>query len=163
AKTAVTVKLTAPSLKFDFKGTAASAAEFALDGDTALDISSLRELAAWTGGSLPPTSGGLAMLKIGGKLAVAGSRVKFTQADFALTVGGIIFKKITIGKSALTVQLKDSKLAADLTQMELYQGTGKGGVRLDGAAAVPAFEGNFDLAKVEAQPILRDVMDFDRL
>jgi AsmA protein len=252
AKTAVTVKLTAPALKFDFKGTAASAAEVALDGDTALDISSMRELATWTGGSLPPTSGGLATLKIGGKLAVAGPRVKFTgaeialdaikakgdlavdasgqkpylngkldvdkldvnpylppeqpaakpgaapnapaaapasapaptqaaggggwsdqpidvsglkaaNADFALTVGGIVFKKITIGKSALTVQLKDSKLAADLTQMELYQGTGKGGVRLDGAAAVPAFEGNFDLAKVEAQPMLRDVMDFDRL
>jgi AsmA protein len=255
AKTAVTVNLTAPALKFDFKGTAASAAEVALDGDTALDISSLRELAAWTGGSLPPTSGGLATLKIGGKLALAGARVKFTDAeialdtikakgdlavdasgqkpvlngkldvdkldlnpylppsqpaavaakpaaapgvptpapatapapaqavggagwsdqpidvsglkaanaDFALTVGGIVFKKITIGKSALTLQLKDSKLAADLTQMELYQGAGKGGVRLDGAAVVPAFEGNFDLTKVEAQPILRDVMDFDRL
>jgi AsmA protein len=255
AKTAVTVNLTAPALKFDFKGTAASAAEVALDGDTALDISSLRELAAWTGGSLPPTSGGLATLKIGGKLALAGARVKLTDAeialdtikakgdlavdasgqklvlngkldvdkldlnpylppsqpaavaakpaaapgvptpapatapapaqavggagwsdqpidvsglkaanaDFALTVGGIVFKKITIGKSALTLQLKDSKLAADLTQMELYQGAGKGGVRLDGAAVVPAFEGNFDLTKVEAQPILRDVMDFDRL
>jgi AsmA protein len=255
AKTAVTVNLTAPALKFDFKGTAASAAEVALDGDTALDISSLRELATWTGGSLPPTSGGLATLKIGGKLALAGARVKFTDAeialdtikakgdlavdasgqkpvlngkldvdkldlnpylppsqpaavaakpaaapgvptpapatapapaqavggagwsdqpidvsglkaanaDFALTVGGIVFKKITIGKSALTLQLKDSKLAADLTQMELYQGAGKGGVRLDGAAVVPAFEGNFDLTKVEAQPILRDVMDFDRL
>jgi AsmA protein len=255
AKTPVTVKLTAPALKFDFKGTAASAAEVALDGDTALDISSLRELATWAGGALPPTSGGLATLKIAGKLDVAGARVKFTgaeialdaikakgdlavdasgqkpylngkldvdkldlnpylppeqpaaaaakpapaagapaappanaptpaaaasgggwsdqpidvsglkaaNADFALTVGGIVFKKITIGKSALTVQLKDSKLAADLTQMELYQGTGKGGVRLDGGAAVPAFEGNFDLAKVQGQPILRDVMDFDRL
>jgi len=255
AKTPVTVKLTAPALKFDFKGTAASAAEIALDGDTALDISSLRELATWAGGALPPTSGGLATLKIAGKLDVAGARVKFTgaeialdaikakgdlavdatgqkpylngkldvdkldlnpylppeqpaaaaakpapaagapaappastptpaaaasgggwsdqpidvsglkaaNADFALTVGGIVFKKITIGKSALTVQLKDSKLAAYLTQMELYQGTGKGGVRLDGAAAPPAFEGNFDLAKVQAQPILSDVMDFDRL
>jgi AsmA protein len=28
---------------------------------------------------------------------------------------------------------------------------------------VPGFEGSFDLAKVQAQPILRDVMDFDRL
>ncbi len=259
AKTAVTAKLTAPALKFDFKGTAASGAEVALDGDTALDISSLRELATWTGGSLPPTSGGLNTLKIGGKLAVAGARVKFSgaeialdaikakgdlavdasgpkpnlsgkldvdkldinpylppeqpasaaakpaaspapsasapsapapaasvpapaaasagwsdqpidmsglkvaNADFALTTGGIVFKKITIGKSVLTVQLKDGKLAADLTQMELYQGGGKGGVRLDGGAAVPALEANFDLAKVQAQPLLRDVMDFERL
>src|SRR6202022_1016271 len=70
---------------------------------------------------------------------------------------------ITIGKSALTVQLKDSKLAADLTQMELYQGSGKGGVRLDGGAPVPVFDASFDLAKVQAQPLLHDVMDFDRL
>jgi AsmA protein len=251
AKTAVTVKLAAPALKLDFKGTAASAAEVALDGDTTLDISSLRELATWTGGSLPPTSGGLGPLKISGKLAVAGARVKFSgaeialdaikakgdlavdasgqkpyikgaldvdkldlnpylppeqpasaatkpaaasgapttaptpasaagnagwsdqpldvsglkaaNADFALTVGGIVFKKITIGKGALTVQLKDGKLAADLTEMALYEGGGKGAVRLDGAAAVPALEANFDLAKVQAQPLLRDAMDFERV
>src|SRR5258708_25225488 len=78
AKTPVTVKLTAPALKFDFKGTAASAAEVALDGDTALDISSLRELATWAGGALPPTSGRLATLKIPGQLDIARARVTFT-------------------------------------------------------------------------------------
>ncbi len=256
ANTAVTVKLAAPAVKFDFAGNAASADVVKLAGDTTLDIPSLRELATWTGGSLPPTSGGLGPLKITGKLDVAGPRVKFSgaqialdaikatgdlaidaggqklylkagldidkldinpylppdqpaaagakpgatastapaapapsatapaanaanagwsdqpidvsglkvaNADFALTVGGIVFKKITIGKSALNVQLKDSRLVADLTQMELYQGGGKGSVRLDGAAALPVLEANFDLAKVQAQPLLHDVMDFDRL
>jgi AsmA protein len=256
AKTAVTVKLAAPAVKFDFKGTVASADELTLDGETVLDIASLRELANWTGGTLPPTSGGLGPLKIAGKLDVAGAKVNFSgaqialdainakgdlavdasgakpalkgtldvdkldlnpylpppqaapaaaapgapapanttpsagapapapaasagagwsdqpidmsglkvaNADFALTVGGIVFKKITIGKSALSLQLKDGKLAADLTRMELYEGEGKGGVRLDGAAAVPALEANFDLAKVQAAPLLHDVMDFDRL
>ena len=252
-QTGVTVKLASPVVNFDFKGNAASAAEIKLAGDTTLDIPSLRELATWTGGSLPPTSGGLGPLKITGKLDVSGARVKFSEAqialdaikakgelavdasgqkpylkgdldidkldlnpylppeqpaspgakpgaapratapapasasapapagtgwsdqpidvaglkvanaDFALTVGGIVFKKITIGKSGLTVQLKDGKLAADLTQMELYEGGGKGAVRLDGSAAMPALEANFDLAKVQAQPLLRDAMDFDRL
>src|SRR5216683_628457 len=252
AKTAVTVKLAAPAAKFDFKGNVASAEELKLDGETVLDIASLRELANWTGGTLPPTSGGLGPLKIAGKLDVAGAKVKFSgaqlaldainakgdlavdasgakpvlkgaldvdkldlnpylppqqakpagaapaapaatgggtqarapaaaadagwsdqpidmaglkvaNADFALTVGGIVFKKITIGKSALSLQLKDGKLAADLTQMELYEGAGKGGVKLDGAASVPALEASFDLAKVQAAPLLHDVMDFDRL
>jgi AsmA protein len=254
AKTAVTVKLAAPAVKFDFKGDVASGDVLKLDGETALDIPSLRELATWTGGSLPPTSGGLGPLKIAGKLDVAGAKVNFSNAqitldainakgdlavdasgakpilkgaldvdkldlnpylpptpaatpaaparaapsagtppptpspapaasanagwsdqpidmsglkvanaDFALTVGGLVFKKITIGKSALTLQLTDGKLAADLTRMELYEGSGKGGVRLDGAAAVPALEANFDLAKVQAAPLLHDVMDFDRL
>ena len=249
AKTAVTVKLAAPAVKFNFKGNVASANELALDGETVLDISSLRELANWTGGTLPPTSGGLGPLKIAGKLDVAGAKVKFSgaqialdainakgdlavdasgakpvlkgsldvdkldvnpylpppqatpagaapapagggtqprapaaaadagwsdqpidmaglkvaNADFALTVGGIVFKKITIGKSAIALQLKDGKLAADLTQMELYEGAGKGGIKLDGAAPVPALEASFDLAKVQAAPLLHDVMDFDRL
>jgi AsmA protein len=255
AKTAVTVKVAAPAAKFDFKGNVASGDVLKLDGETALDIASLRELATWTGGTLPPTSGGLGPLKIAGKLDVAGAKVNFSNAqialdainakgdlavdasgakpvlkgaldvdkldlnpylppapaaaapaaaaraapsagspppaaspapaasanagwsdhpidmsglnvanaDFALTVGGLVFKKITIGKSALTLQLKDGKLAADLTRMELYEGSGKGGVRLDGAAAVPALEANFDLAKVQAAPLLHDVMDFDRL
>jgi AsmA protein len=258
AKTAVTLKLASPALNFDFKGDIASAAELTLDGDTTLDIPSLRQLASWTGGTLPPTSGGLGPLKIAGKLAVAGSRIKFSgaqialdavkatgdlavdasgqkpylkgaldidkldlnpylppdqpaaaakpgttpgaapgtapppsaggpavapaagsagwsdqpidvsglktaNADFALTVGGIVFKKITIGKSALRLQLKDGRLAADLTQMQLYEGGGKGAVRLDAAGAAPALEANFDLAKVQAQPLLRDMMDFERL
>jgi AsmA protein len=252
AKTAVTLKLASPAVNFDFKGEVASAPELKLDGDTTLDIPSLRELASWTGGSLPATSGGLGPLKIAGKLDLAGARVKFSgaqialdaikatgdlavdatgekpylkgaldidkldlnpylppeqpaaggkpgttptapttpsaaapapatasagwsdqpidvsglkiaNADFALTVGGIVFKKITIGKSALTLQLKDSRLAADLTQMQLYEGGGKGAVRLDAAGAVPALAANFDLAKVQAQPLLRDMMDFERL
>lgn len=252
AKTAMTLKLSSPAVNFDFKGDVASAAEVKLDGDTTLDIPSLRELASWAGGSLPPTSGGLGPLKITGKLDLAGARVKFAgaqialdaikatgdlavdasgqkpylkgaldidkldlnpylppeqpaaagkpsatptasgappssapapatasagwsdqpidvsglktaNADFALTVGGIVFKKITIGKSALTLQLKDSRLAADLTQMQLYEGGGKGAVRLDAAGAVPALDANFDLAKVQAQPLLRDMMDFERL
>ena len=43
------------------------------------------------------------------------------------------------------------------------EGGGKGGVKLDGAAPVPALEASFDLAKVQAAPLLHDVMDFDRL
>src|SRR5260221_458315 len=255
AKRGGRVKGAAPAAKFDFKGNVASGEVLKLDGETALDIASLRERATWRGGTLPATSGGLGPLKIAGKLAVAGAKVSFSNAqialdainakgdlavdasgakpvlkgaldvdkldlnpylppapaaaapaaaaraapsagspppaaspapaasanagwsdhpidmsglnvanaDFALTVGGLVFKKITIGKSALTLQLKDGKLAADLTRMELYEGSGKGGVRLDGAAAVPALEANFDLAKVQAAPLLHDVMDFDRL
>src|SRR6202011_2352527 len=85
------------------------------------------------------------------------------NADFALTVGGLVFHKITIGKSALAVQLKDGKLAADLSRMELYNGSGTGKVALDGAAAVPTLQASFGLAKVQAQPLLRDAMDFERL
>src|SRR5260221_1626272 len=79
AKTAVTVKVAAPAAKFDFKGNVASGDVLKLDGENALDISSLRELATWTGGTLPPTSGGLGPLQIARKLDVAGGKVNFSN------------------------------------------------------------------------------------
>jgi AsmA protein len=251
-KSPVTVKVATPPVKFAFTGNVASAKEVTLGGETSLDIPSLRDLAVWTGATLPATSGGLGPFKIDGKLDVAGSKVAFSgaqirldainakgdfaidgsgqkpyfkgtldvdkldvnpylppaggkpagaaasaapaggaaapgqtgkpaasagwsdqpidtsglalaNADFALTTGGIVFHKITIGKSALTLQLKDGKLAADLSQMELYSGGGTGKIALDGAAPVPALQASFDLAKVEAEPLMRDAMDIDRL
>lgn len=259
-KSPASVKLSAPAIKFDFKGNIASAQEVTLAGDTSVDIPSVRELAVWTGGTLPPTSGGLGPLKIDGKLDLAGSKVSFSgaqialdaikakgnlafdgsgqkpylkgaldidrldlnpylpppsgaagakpaaatgtvaptaggagpspqpgkagpaaasngwsdqpidmsglnvaNADLALTTGGIVFHQITIGKSALAVQLKDGRLSADLSQMQLYDGSGTGKVSLDGAASVPALQASFDLTKVQAEPLLRDAMDFDRL
>jgi AsmA protein len=91
------------------------------------------------------------------------SALKTADADFALNTGSILYKKITIGKSALALQLKDGKATADLTRMELYQGTGKSHIVLDGSAAVPAVDLTFDLAGVQAEPVLKDAMGFDRL
>jgi AsmA protein len=251
-KSPVSLNLSAPTVKFAFKGDIASANQLSLVGTTTLDIPSMRDLAVWTGATLPPTSGGLGPLKIDGKLDLAGSKVAFSgaqialdaikakgdllvdatgakpyikagldvdkldlnpylppapakgaaapvpgpaagaspptpakpaagaasgwsddpidmsglnaaNADLALTVGGIVLHKITIGQSALAIQLKDGKLAADLSKMELYGGSGTAKVDLDGAAAPPALPAPFNLAKVQAQPLLSDAMDFDRL
>jgi AsmA protein len=258
-KSPVTVKVSAPTIKFDFKGNVASAKELTLAGDTSLDIPSIRDLAVWTSVTLPATSGGLKLLKIDGKLDLAGSKVAFSgaqlvldainakgdfavdatgakpylkgtldidkldlnpylppeggkpaastgaastgaapagaatgapapaagkpaaassgwsdapidtsglglaNADFALSTGGIVFHKITIGKSVLAIHLKDGKLDADLSQMELYSGSGTGKIGLDGSGAAPVLQADFDLAKVQAEPLLRDSMDMDRL
>jgi AsmA protein len=248
----VTLKVSAPTVKFDFKGAVASAKELTLAGDTSLDIPSIRDLAGWVGTTLPATSGGLKTLSINGKLDLAGAKVAFSgaqlaldaikakgdfavdatgakpylkgtldvdkldlnpylppeagkqasstgatpaggggtaapaakpaaassgwsdqpidasglgvaNADFALSTGGIVFHKITIGKSALAIHLKDSKLDADLSQMALYNGNGTGKIGLDGANPALGLQANFDLSKVQAEPLLRDAMDLDRL
>ncbi|MDB5408210.1 MAG: hypothetical protein JWL84_3122 [Rhodospirillales bacterium] len=91
------------------------------------------------------------------------SALKSVNADFALSVGSVAFKKITIGKSALTLQVKDGQLAADLGQMALYDGSGKGSVHLDGTTPALGLVAAFDLAGVQSEPLLRDAMSFDRV
>ncbi len=252
-KSPVTVKVSAPTVKFDFKGAVASAKELTLAGDTSLDVPSLRDLAVWVGTTLPATSGGLKSLTINGKLDLTGAKVAFSgaqiglddikakgdfavdatgqkpylkgsldvdkldvnpylppeggkapgaaasgaapagggtaapaakpaatasgwsdqpidasglgvaNADFALSTGSIIFHKITIGKSALAIHLKDSKLDADLSQMALYNGNGTGKIGLDGSNPALGLQANFDLSKVQAEPLLKDAMDMDRV
>lgn len=89
--------------------------------------------------------------------------LKSADADFALTVGSLQYRKIQVGNSALTLHLKDGRLETDLTQLALYQGAGKGKVVLDGSGAMPAVEANFDLNNVQMEALLRDAMDLDRL
>ena len=85
------------------------------------------------------------------------------DADLALSVGSIAVRKIEVGKSVLTVELKNGRLTADLTELALYKGSGRGRIVLDGAGKVPAVETTFKLAGVEAEPLLRDAAGVERL
>lgn len=91
------------------------------------------------------------------------SPLKVADIDFSLKAGAIVYRKFEIGPSALTVRLKNGKLAADLSQMALYQGSGHGTVTLDGSGAVPAIALNFNLAKVEIGPLAEAATGSDRL
>lgn len=91
------------------------------------------------------------------------SVLRSANADLALGVEGLVIRKIKIGKGQLGVQLKDGKMAADLSELALYQGNGKGHVTLDGAGKVPALSMDMSLAGVQAEPLLKDVMEMDRL
>ena len=125
---------------------------------------------ATPGKSAAPTGGG------GGGGGGAGARstgwsdqpidvspLKSADVDFTLSTNSLIYRKIQIGKSALGLQLKDGRLEADLTQLVLYQGTGKGKVVVDGSGAVPAVEAQFNLSHVQVEPLLKDAIDLDRL
>ncbi|MGH6949014.1 MAG: AsmA family protein, partial [Kiloniellales bacterium] len=89
--------------------------------------------------------------------------LKLADADLAFSAGAIKVRKIAIGKSVLTVKLNEGLLTADLSEMALYEGGGKGKVTLDGSKATPAVQANFDLADVQAQPLLRDAADMEKL
>lgn len=85
------------------------------------------------------------------------------NAEIALQSEGIVIRKITIGKSALDVALKDGKLNANLKELALYDGRAVGSVALDASRNVPTSKIDFDLANVQAEPLLRDSADFEKL
>ncbi len=89
--------------------------------------------------------------------------LRAANADLDLTVGGLVIRKIEIGKGVVKAQLKDGRLALDLTELALYQGTGKATMILNGAPQVPELDARIALAGVQAEPILTAAADFKRL
>lgn len=91
------------------------------------------------------------------------SGLKAADVDFALSLGSLTVKKIKVGKSALRVVLVGGKMTADLSQLELYQGSGKGKVVLDGSQPGIGLDATFQLKNLAAEPFLADAAGFDRL
>jgi AsmA protein len=88
------------------------------------------------------------------------SGLKAANVDFKATANEIRMDKIRIGQSALSVAIQDGVLTADLEKLSLYDGTGSGSVRLNGAAVTPELSAKFDLSGLNAYPLLRDAADF---
>lgn len=91
------------------------------------------------------------------------SGLKAADVDFNLTCAGILVKKIKVGKSALKLVIKDGRMTADLTELALYQGAGKGRVALDGSQPGVGLDASFQLKGLQAEPFLVDAADTDRL
>lgn len=89
--------------------------------------------------------------------------LKAANVDFALSVGAVKVQELEIGRSALVVALKDGLLAVDLTEFNLYGGSGTGKLSLDGRGQVPAVANSFAIEGVQAEPLLSDAAGFDRL
>ena len=89
--------------------------------------------------------------------------LKSADVDFALSCNSLVYRKIEVGHSALGLHLVNGRLEADLTQLQLYQGTGKGKVVVDGSGAVPGIEADFDLSRVQMEPLLKAAVGSDRL
>jgi AsmA protein len=89
--------------------------------------------------------------------------LKLVDMDFDLGAQAIHYRKIQIGKSALQLQIKDGKLVANLNDLELYQGKGKGAITVDGSGATPAITENLSVQGIDLLPFLRDAGNFTTL
>lgn len=85
------------------------------------------------------------------------------NANFDLTVGSIRFREIEVGRSRLTLSLRNGRLDLQLTELALYEGAGTGRIVVDASPEVPRIEANFDLSGLQAEPFLADAAGFERL
>ena len=91
------------------------------------------------------------------------SGLKAAEADISISTAGLKVNEIEIGQSALAILLEGGRLTASLTEMQLYGGNGTGQVVADGSGETPAVAAKFDLSGVEAEPLLTDAAQMDRL
>ncbi len=177
---AISGKLDRQGAKTSFTGAKVSLDQLKGAGDIAVDTSGAKphllaklaveklDINPYLPPEAPPQRSGTAAPAVQGQQGwsedpIDLSPFRAANADLDLTVGGLVIRKIEIGKGVVKAQLKDGKLALDLSELALYQGSGQARVTLDGSGQVPAVDARLVLAGVQAEPILTAAADFKRL
>jgi AsmA protein len=91
------------------------------------------------------------------------SALHTVNVDFDLSVAGIQARDVTVGRTAMQMQLADGRLQADLSELNLYDGAGKGRVVVNARQDTPSIAKVFQLTDLNAKPFLTDVAGFERL
>lgn len=180
---AVKGKLAAGGTKVALTQTAISLDAIKANGDFTVDTGSTRpslkgkldvealdvnpylpaEQPAKAGGHATASGGGAAAKADWSDTPIDASGLKAADVDFALSVASITVRQIKIGKSALRVVLDNGRLNADLSQLDLYKGSAKGKLGLDGSQPGIGLDASFTLKGLAAEPFLKDAAGFDRL
>jgi len=88
----------------------------------------------------------------------------FVDVDAKLNVARLLWKNIKVGRSLLDVALKDATMRANLSDMQLYGGRGRGIVMIDASAPrASQVSANFAIDGVSAQPLLTDAAEIEWL
>ncbi len=86
------------------------------------------------------------------------------DANAKLSIGKLTVRTIHLDQSDVTVALKNRVMKTTLDQVRLYKGTGRGTITLDGTAGTSAsLAANLALDGIEAQPLLTDALEVDRV
>ncbi len=83
------------------------------------------------------------------------------DADLRLSTGSITYQTVKIGQSALTVTVKDRRLTANLTELQLYKGQSKGQIVVNARGKTPTMSVKTSVSNVQALQFLRDINGFD--
>jgi AsmA protein len=89
--------------------------------------------------------------------------LKLVDLDLSLTANAIRVRRIDVGKSQMTLRVKDGRLDLDIAAMALYGGTGSGKIVADGSGPVPAFGARFNLAGITVRRVPIDIAGLGEL
>lgn len=91
------------------------------------------------------------------------SGLKAVNAALTLNVDGLLVEKITVGKSALQVTLRNGVLTANLSEMAFYQGQGRAKVVLNASQPKLGVDLDASLKGMAIEPFLKDMANFGNL
>lgn len=80
-----------------------------------------------------------------------------------LRVASLRFKNVSVGESAMTLGVKNRVMQANLDDVALYGGHGKGTVKIDGTGDGVAVASNMLFDGVSAAAFLKDAANFDKI
>lgn len=83
------------------------------------------------------------------------------DGDVRLHIDRLTYRDMQARDARITATLLDRVLDASIDGMQLYDGTGKGTIRLDAAGSVPSLQADLRLNEVSALELLRDAAEFD--
>ncbi len=111
-----------------------------------------------TGGSnsaKPPSSGWSTQ-------PIDASALRSFDAAFNVSAGQILIRDLKIGKSALAVTVNGGVLTADLKQLSLYSGSGRGKLTIDGRAVPSTIASTMSLSGLDLGSFMHDAGKTDR-
>lgn len=91
------------------------------------------------------------------------SGLRALDANLDLSIGTLQFQRMTFSNVALAMRIANGALDARLSRISLYDGGGVAGLIADGSGATPRIAVELNAENVQAEPLLRDAIGFDKI
>ena len=91
------------------------------------------------------------------------SGLRALDANLNLTLGRLIFQRMNFTDVALGMRVANGALDARLSRIALYDGSGSARLIADGSGAVPRVAVELNVQNIQAEPLLRDAIGFDKI
>jgi len=85
------------------------------------------------------------------------------DANLALSVAALRFQRMDFSAVEMALRIANGAADARLTRLSLYGGSGTGRLIADGSGAVPRLAIELNAENVQAEPLLRDAIGFDKI
>ena len=85
------------------------------------------------------------------------------DANLNLTLGSLKFQRMTFTDAQLALRVANGAADARLSHVSLYGGAGTARMIADGAGSTPRIAVELDAQNIQAEPLLRDAIGFDKI